>query len=338
MIKILKRSSENIIYSVKKSLDDLVFSKDCNQQRFITSKKINMIDYINCFTDKKRPPDELIISNSAIDKRAVSFFKGYAESNTKTDIFIQINSTEKDRKPEIIDSFLSLDGGNIHTGLKRVHAKIILIRVENEFYSLEGSGNVSTNAEIEQYCLTTGKETFDFHKKWITEKTTIKPKKQTIIAALPAPDEKEKEDPDQTVEDIPPKGKRQRRQKRTNTAPDYSDMDELITESQKAALMKPILDNTLKERKIEQETLELKKKAGDVMEFGFGDFVFFSHIERIHIEIARMGKKLRPLLDGPVKEQDLLEVIRIIEKECTSILVDVKKGQAEAVKSWEDEF
>lgn len=40
---------------------------------------------------------------------------------------------------------------------------------KNEFFVFEGSGNMSDNARIEQYIYENSKQSFEFHKKWMTE-------------------------------------------------------------------------------------------------------------------------------------------------------------------------
>ena len=51
------------------------------------------------------------------------------------------------------------------------HAKVIALRAGSNHYVLEGSGNMTQNAMIEQYRYENSKEVFNFHKQWITELT-----------------------------------------------------------------------------------------------------------------------------------------------------------------------
>ena len=173
------------------------------------------------------------------------------------------------------------------------------------------------------------------------KKETIKPKKQTVIPnhkALPPPKEKQEEETEQVIEDIPGSRKRQRTQKRTNSEPDYENLDELITESQKATLMKPILDNTLKERKIEQETIELKKRAGEVMETSFGEFLYYGYMEKVNLDLLRMMKRIEPMIENMVNDRNTKGIIKRIDSEITNILKGVQKQQDLDAKNWKKEL
>ncbi len=46
------------------------------------------------------------------------------------------------------------------------HAKIMLIKAGG-FFCVEGSGNLSDNAQIEQYTMDNNRELYDFHKNWM---------------------------------------------------------------------------------------------------------------------------------------------------------------------------
>ena len=47
------------------------------------------------------------------------------------------------------------------------HAKVLCLKTGDNYYVLEGSGNMSDNARIEQYRYENNKEIYDFHKKWM---------------------------------------------------------------------------------------------------------------------------------------------------------------------------
>lgn len=50
------------------------------------------------------------------------------------------------------------------------HAKVTLVKTESgKYYVIEGSGNWSVNARIEQYVFLQSKEIFDFHRQWMSE-------------------------------------------------------------------------------------------------------------------------------------------------------------------------
>lgn len=51
------------------------------------------------------------------------------------------------------------------------HAKIICVRTDKNWYVIEGSGNMSNNARIEQYTIDNSEDVYNFHSDWIKELT-----------------------------------------------------------------------------------------------------------------------------------------------------------------------
>ncbi len=49
------------------------------------------------------------------------------------------------------------------------HAKVLAVRMGNDYYVFEGSGNMTNNARIEQYRYENCRVAFEFHRDWITE-------------------------------------------------------------------------------------------------------------------------------------------------------------------------
>ncbi|MCP4393490.1 MAG: hypothetical protein GY804_04380, partial [Alphaproteobacteria bacterium] len=112
------------------------------------------------------------------------------------------------------------------------------------------------------------------------------------------------------------------------------DMAELTTKAQKAELMKPIQTEELNRFKIEKEKLDLLKKAGDLQETKFAEFLYYGYIEKIQQDIISMTKKLRPKIESEVQEGNTLNVVKLIEKEIKSILISIQKSQKRDVKEW----
>lgn len=159
------------------------------------------------------------------------------------------------------------------------------------------------------------------------EPIEIKAKEPTILAPIEPPIEKKKRE----------------RKKNTIAASvlegsGTGDLSDLIEQATEAEYRKKIADAELAEFKAEKEKLSLMNNAGDVMETSFGEFLYFGYIEKLHIEYVNIGKKLLPLLEGPVKENDLARVVELIEIEMGSILEETKKAQRRDVIEWRKEL
>lgn len=53
------------------------------------------------------------------------------------------------------------------------HAKIIILKTEKNYYSIEGSGNFSYNARLEQYVIDNSKQIYEFSNDWIKQIETM---------------------------------------------------------------------------------------------------------------------------------------------------------------------
>ncbi len=47
------------------------------------------------------------------------------------------------------------------------HCKIMCAKRGDNYFTIEGSGNLSGNARIEQYVMANSREIFEFHSEWI---------------------------------------------------------------------------------------------------------------------------------------------------------------------------
>ena len=63
------------------------------------------------------------------------------------------------------------------------HAKIMSMKtVDGNYYSIEGSGNMSYNSRVENYCLDNDKELYNFTTGWMSEiKDHLKGKKELVL-------------------------------------------------------------------------------------------------------------------------------------------------------------
>lgn len=116
-----------------------------------------------------------------------------------------------------------------------------------------------------------------------------------------------------------------------------SELDDLEEESMRAKLMEPILKNRSLEHKIEMNTLELKKAAGELIEFQLADFLFFGYMERINLELLGITRKIAPIIDNLVKEKKTEDILKRFNREIEIILKEIKAEQEKDIKQWQDE-
>lgn len=86
----------------------------------------------------------------------------------KTNILVSDMWAKLKRESDYL--FLQENIPDAKIGTERIHVKIMLCEtIEGNYYVYEGSGNLSTNTNFEQYIFENNKESYDFHYKWINE-------------------------------------------------------------------------------------------------------------------------------------------------------------------------
>lgn len=145
-----------------------------NQQiRVITQKAFTSTDFLVWIADKEK----ILELNMAV----------YRMNNKSSSILISLQYEHKFELNIVLSSIFknakkaeawhnhvvqfAKETKNVYLIYIANHAKVFSIRTENNFYTIEGSGNMSANANIEQYTLDNCEKVYDFHSLWIKELT-----------------------------------------------------------------------------------------------------------------------------------------------------------------------
>ncbi|AFR35886.1 hypothetical protein [Riemerella anatipestifer] len=110
--------------------------------------------------------EELYASTYSISRRVVEALQELQQNGRVGKVTLLISDSMPKRNPLTIDV---LEGVCKHNGNFNVkyfwnHSKICLLKVDGFHLVLEGSGNWSENAQLEQYVLANSKEVFEFRK------------------------------------------------------------------------------------------------------------------------------------------------------------------------------
>jgi len=168
------------------------------------------------------------------------------------------------------------------------------------------------------------------------KKKIVQEKKKKPAAKKEKPPEKQKPEKKKPKENIVDINSRVG-EYRAPLSKSEKDMAALIEESQRANLEEQILKNEKIRYQNEQERLKLMKNAGELIEFSLAEFLFTGYIEKLNTDILGMMKRLEPILTNLIKESDTKGVIKRVNKEIRSILIDVKKSQSDDVRKWKRE-
>ena len=138
------------------------------QLRIVTQKAINSFDFILAVLANE-DIEELIVAFYHIGKKVIQELHDIQATGKIKTCFFLINDAVPKLTPDAYNLIKSLESENWNVVLENNHTKIILIKTAQNYYVIEGSGNLSINARIEQYVFDNYQKLFEFHKKWITE-------------------------------------------------------------------------------------------------------------------------------------------------------------------------
>lgn len=136
-----------------------------------TENAFSAFDYVLYMIKKFGTIDQLILSTFNMgEKVANSFVHQIKEGNIKeADILVnnKFKEAESDRKK--FEDIISIgkQNGKIKLHFDQNHTKNILIRIGENHFVWFGSGNSSSNSEMEDYIWFIDKEVFDYKKRFL---------------------------------------------------------------------------------------------------------------------------------------------------------------------------
>ncbi len=176
-----KLKNEQMHYIRAKALSDICGEPaEGEQWRIITEKQFNAFALILHLL-QTRVIEEMYLAVYRINEPTVTSIIEFIESGKiKKSVFVISSFFNQTKKPEQWAIMLKLFAdkkANCYHVYTHNHAKVLAVRTsKNEFFVFEGSGNMSDNARIEQYIYENSKQSFEFHKKWMTELCSKKSK------------------------------------------------------------------------------------------------------------------------------------------------------------------
>ena len=140
-----------------------------DQIRIITQRSFNAFAILLYIIQIKETLKECYLTTYNIDRSTIMGLKKFVDEGQILKLTIVVSSALRNRKPERTQELKNIASKKITVIFVNNHTKIILAKTKNDYYVIEGSGNVTANARIEQYLFENCKDTFDFHKSWINE-------------------------------------------------------------------------------------------------------------------------------------------------------------------------
>ncbi len=141
--------------------------KKDEQIRIVTRKMINSFDFILAIIANNEIIENLIIAFYRISKKAIIEISELIKEGKIKNVILLINDGFPKLVPDAYNLLLQQKSTNFTIKLENNHTKIILIDTIKNKYIIEGSGNLSINARIEQYLFENNEQVFNFHSNWI---------------------------------------------------------------------------------------------------------------------------------------------------------------------------
>lgn len=141
------------------------------QIRIITQKRFNAISLLD-YICQKVIPEEIILTTYRIDKQSIRKLTEIINENINITIICSAFFTSVKKEEPWAQELISIAENNKNYKLIfcHNHTKIIGVKtIDDKCFLVEGSGNMTGNARIEQYMIEQSKEMYKFQKSWINE-------------------------------------------------------------------------------------------------------------------------------------------------------------------------
>jgi len=151
-----------------KSIKEIGLPTPGEQFRLITMRSFNTAAFITLIANKE-VIQELILVIYSINREAAKTIIDLKNEGEIKDIKLIISSMRNPAYKAKSQSVKMFIDNGINIVFASSHAKIAAIKSGNNYYVIEGSGNMSYNSNIEQYVIDNDKAMYDFTKQWVTE-------------------------------------------------------------------------------------------------------------------------------------------------------------------------
>lgn len=171
-------------YQVIQKVEEIGLPKHNEQIKLITFRSFNAVLFLKYIAELEGVENCQIVVYSINGEAAVLIDEMIKKGLIENCQILMSNLRNKaHRQKEQITRDLFVDNPKIDLFFASSHAKILSIKTKKgNFYSLEGSGNMSYNSRVENYSLDNDEKLYNFHCEWMNEiKTFLEGKKELVL-------------------------------------------------------------------------------------------------------------------------------------------------------------
>lgn len=137
------------------------------QHRIVTVKAIVTFQFILAVLGAEKIKN-LHIAIYRIGKKTLTELIKLQEAGDIGNMFFLINTGLPKLVPGVFEIMKAHEGPNFQIRIEHTHTKIVLMHTDlNNFYVVEGSGNMSQNGQFEQYIFEENPAAYRFHREWM---------------------------------------------------------------------------------------------------------------------------------------------------------------------------
>lgn len=133
-------------------------------------KSFNAFSFIQYLVIEYKQVQELVITSYNIGKKVILALMHLVDVGAVQMLFIFICDVSKTRFPDVYE-LINLEAAkrskNVIVAYRWNHSKVALVKANDNYFVIEGSGNFSDNARHEQYIFCNDQELYNYRKNWI---------------------------------------------------------------------------------------------------------------------------------------------------------------------------
>jgi hypothetical protein len=171
-------------YQIIESVEEIGLPRENEQIRLVTFKSFNAALFLAHICEKEKIKHLLLVVYS-INAEAAQLICSLIDSGKieKCTILMSNLRNKAHRKKEQVTRDMFVDNAKVDLFFASAHSKIMCMETEKDnFYCLEGSGNLSFNSRVEQYVIDNDKKLFYFTKNWMDKiKVYLAGKKELVL-------------------------------------------------------------------------------------------------------------------------------------------------------------
>ena len=161
----------NKICQVIEKIAEMGIPKPGEQIRLITKRSFNAVAFLQYLIEHQGAADNALLCIYSISYEAAQVIDDLINLGKIKRCTILMSSLRNIayRTKEEATKELFLKNPNIRLIFACSHAKIMSFKIGDNYYTVEGSGNLSFNSRVEQYTIDNSQQIYDFTVSWTQE-------------------------------------------------------------------------------------------------------------------------------------------------------------------------